>query len=83
MSEIVLDKVSKRFGRVRAVDAISFRADAGKFVVLLGPSGDVAGGDAPVDWGVVSAGTLMAVAPLSSRSCSFSASSCNRSCGRG
>jgi len=39
MSEIVLDKVSKRFGRVRAVDAMSFRAAAGKFVVLLGPSG--------------------------------------------
>jgi len=39
MSEIVLDKVSKRFGPVRAVDAMSFRAAAGKFVVLLGPSG--------------------------------------------
>jgi len=39
MSEIVLDKVSKRFGHVRAVDAMSFRAEAGKFVVLLGPSG--------------------------------------------
>ena len=39
MSEIVLDKVSKRFGQVRAVDAMSFRAEAGKFVVLLGPSG--------------------------------------------
>jgi sn-glycerol 3-phosphate transport system ATP-binding protein len=39
MSEIVLDKVSKRFGPVRAVDAMSFRAEAGKFVVLLGPSG--------------------------------------------
>jgi sn-glycerol 3-phosphate transport system ATP-binding protein len=39
MSEIVLEKVSKRFGQVRAVDAMSFRAAAGKFVVLLGPSG--------------------------------------------
>ena len=39
MSEIVLEKVSKRFGRVRAVDAMSFRAEPGKFVVLLGPSG--------------------------------------------
>jgi sn-glycerol 3-phosphate transport system ATP-binding protein len=39
MSEIVLEKVSKHFGRVRAVDAMSFRAAAGKFVVLLGPSG--------------------------------------------
>ena len=39
MSEIVLENVSKRFGRVRAVDAMSFRAAAGKFVELLGPSG--------------------------------------------
>ena len=39
MSEIALEKVSKRFGPVRAVDAMSFRAAAGKFVVLLGPSG--------------------------------------------
>ncbi|HTP95899.1 MAG TPA: ABC transporter ATP-binding protein [Burkholderiales bacterium] len=39
MSEIVLDRVTKRFGRVTAVDDVSFRADAGKFVVLLGPSG--------------------------------------------
>src|SRR5438105_15925541 len=39
VSEIVLDKVSKRFGRVKAVDDVSFRAATGKFVVLLGPSG--------------------------------------------
>ena len=39
VSEIVLDRVTKRFGRVTAVDDVSFRADAGKFVVLLGPSG--------------------------------------------
>jgi sn-glycerol 3-phosphate transport system ATP-binding protein len=39
LSEIVLDKVSKRFGRVKAVDGVSFRAEPGKFVVLLGPSG--------------------------------------------
>ena len=39
MSEIVLDKVTKRFGRVKAVDEVSFRAESGKFVVLLGPSG--------------------------------------------
>ena len=39
MSEIVLEKVTKRFGRVKAVDAVSFRAEKGKFVVLLGPSG--------------------------------------------
>ena len=39
MSEIVLERVTKRFGRVTAVDGVSFRAEAGKFVVLLGPSG--------------------------------------------
>ena len=39
MSEIVLEKVTKRFGRVTAVDGVSFRAESGKFVVLLGPSG--------------------------------------------
>ncbi len=39
MSEIVLEKVTKRFGRVTAVDDVSFRAESGKFVVLLGPSG--------------------------------------------
>ncbi|MGZ5114429.1 MAG: ABC transporter ATP-binding protein [Usitatibacter sp.] len=39
MSEIVLEKVTKRFGRVKAVDDVSFRAESGKFVVLLGPSG--------------------------------------------
>jgi sn-glycerol 3-phosphate transport system ATP-binding protein len=39
MSDIVLEEVSKRFGRVRAVEDMSFRAESGKFVVLLGPSG--------------------------------------------
>ena len=39
MSEIVLEKVTKAYGRVKAVDDVSFRAEAGKFVVLLGPSG--------------------------------------------
>ncbi|MBL0142387.1 MAG: ABC transporter ATP-binding protein [Betaproteobacteria bacterium] len=39
MSEIVLEKVTKRFGRVAAVDCVSFRVESGKFVVLLGPSG--------------------------------------------
>ncbi|MEX2240513.1 MAG: ABC transporter ATP-binding protein [Burkholderiales bacterium] len=39
MSEIVLEGVSKHYGAVRAVDGVSFRAAAGKFLVLLGPSG--------------------------------------------
>jgi sn-glycerol 3-phosphate transport system ATP-binding protein len=36
---IVLEGVTKRFGAVTAVDRVSFRAEKGKFVVLLGPSG--------------------------------------------
>jgi sn-glycerol 3-phosphate transport system ATP-binding protein len=39
VSEIVLEGVTKRFGAVTAVDNVSFRAEKGKFVVLLGPSG--------------------------------------------
>jgi sn-glycerol 3-phosphate transport system ATP-binding protein len=39
MSEIVLEGVTKRFGRVTAVESVSFRAEPGRFVVLLGPSG--------------------------------------------
>jgi sn-glycerol 3-phosphate transport system ATP-binding protein len=39
VSEIVLEKVTKRFGALKAVDAVSFRAEKGRFVVLLGPSG--------------------------------------------
>jgi len=39
VSEIVLENVTKRFGRVSAVDGVSFRVQSGKFVVLLGPSG--------------------------------------------
>jgi sn-glycerol 3-phosphate transport system ATP-binding protein len=37
--EIVVEKVTKRFGSVSAVESVSFRAQTGKFVVLLGPSG--------------------------------------------
>jgi len=39
LSEIVLEGVTKRFGGMAAVDDVSFRAERGKFVVLLGPSG--------------------------------------------
>jgi len=39
MAEIVLEEVSKHYGKVRAVDGVSLRAAAGKFLVLLGPSG--------------------------------------------
>ncbi len=39
MSAIRLENVSKHWDCIRAVDAVSFSADAGSFVVLLGPSG--------------------------------------------
>src|SRR4051812_33684043 len=39
MSEIVLEGVTKRFGALAAVDGVSFRAEKGRFVVMLGPSG--------------------------------------------
>ncbi|HEU4645748.1 MAG TPA: ABC transporter ATP-binding protein [Burkholderiales bacterium] len=39
MSEIVLQEVSKHYGKVRAVDGVSLRAASGQFLVLLGPSG--------------------------------------------
>ncbi len=39
MSEIVLESVTKRFGRVTAVDSLSCRVRSGEFMVLLGPSG--------------------------------------------
>ncbi len=39
MSEITLERVSKHWGQIRAVDDVSFTADEGRFLVLLGPSG--------------------------------------------
>jgi sn-glycerol 3-phosphate transport system ATP-binding protein len=39
MSAITLDRVSKNWGSMRAVDGISLTADEGSLLVLLGPSG--------------------------------------------
>ncbi|HUP29798.1 MAG TPA: ABC transporter ATP-binding protein, partial [Usitatibacter sp.] len=39
MSSIRLEGIAKHWGESRALDGISFPADAGSFVVLLGPSG--------------------------------------------
>ncbi len=36
---VVFDRVSKRYGEVTAVDAVSFTVNAGELVTLLGPSG--------------------------------------------
>ena len=39
MVEVVLEEVTKRFGKVVAVDHVSLRFEDGRFTVLLGPSG--------------------------------------------
>lgn len=39
MADIVLDRLSKRFGPVSAVDRLSLTVKDGEFVVLLGPTG--------------------------------------------
>ena len=39
MSFVALDQVSRHWGPTKAVDNISFVAEAGRFLVLLGPSG--------------------------------------------
>jgi multiple sugar transport system ATP-binding protein len=39
MSEIVLDRIGKRFGAIQAVANLSLEIDDGSFVVLLGPTG--------------------------------------------
>ena len=39
MTEISLDRVSKRFGSVEVIRDLSLEIDAGEFVVFLGPSG--------------------------------------------
>src|ERR1700719_3786726 len=36
---LLLDKVVKTYGRIRAVDGVSLRAHAGEFIALLGPNG--------------------------------------------
>src|SRR6516162_9830970 len=39
MARLELDRVSKRYGEVRAVDDFTLYVAEGEFVVLLGPSG--------------------------------------------
>jgi ABC-2 type transport system ATP-binding protein len=36
---LVLDNVVKTYGPIRAVDGVSFKAEAGEFIALLGPNG--------------------------------------------
>ncbi len=39
MAEVILDGITKRFGKTRAVDGITMTIPNGAFVVLLGPTG--------------------------------------------
>src|SRR5438034_5852862 len=39
MAEIIVDRVTKRFGDVTAIDDVSLTIPSGEFVVLLGPTG--------------------------------------------
>ena len=39
MAELILERVSKRFGKTQAVSGMSLRVEDGEFVVLLGPTG--------------------------------------------
>lgn len=39
MATVLIDRVTKRFGRVRAVDGVTLEVRDGEFMVLLGPSG--------------------------------------------
>src|ERR1700740_539133 len=39
MSNVVLEKVSRRFGDFTAVSGVDLRVNEGEFVTLLGPSG--------------------------------------------
>ncbi|GFP28521.1 hypothetical protein HKBW3S33_01936, partial [Candidatus Hakubella thermalkaliphila] len=39
MGEVVLEGVSKYFGKIKAVDNLTLKVEDGEFLVLLGPSG--------------------------------------------
>jgi multiple sugar transport system ATP-binding protein len=75
MGEIVLDKVSKRFGKVAAVDALDLVIDEGEFVSILGPSGCgkttllrmLAGLDQPSDGQISIGGRVVNNVPPSKR----------------
>jgi iron(III) transport system ATP-binding protein len=68
MSEITVERLTKRFGETVALDAVSLNLDAGSFTALLGPSGCgkttllrlIAGFEAPSEGSVRFGGELIA-----------------------
>ncbi|CAB3802565.1 ABC transporter ATP-binding protein [Pararobbsia alpina] len=79
MAEIQLQRVSKRFGPILAVDALSIDVRDGEFVVLLGPSGAgktttlrlIAGLERPDEGDVLIGGELATAVHPSDRDVAF------------
>jgi sn-glycerol 3-phosphate transport system ATP-binding protein len=79
VSAIDLENVAKHWGESRALDGITFNADAGSFVVLLGPSGCgksttlrlIAGLDTPTSGTIRIAGRDVTSLPPSKRGISM------------
>ena len=79
MSSIQLQNISRNWGEAKALDGITFEADAGSFVVLLGPSGCgksttlrlIAGLDAPTSGTIHIAGLDVTALPPSKRGISM------------
>ncbi len=75
MGEIILDKVSKHFGKIAAVDALDLVINEGEFVSILGPSGCgkttllrmLAGLEQPSDGSISIAGRVVNNVPPSKR----------------
>lgn len=79
MAEIALQKISKRFGSIDAVNEISLTIDDGEFIVLLGPTGAgktttlrlVAGLEIPDSGSIRIAGEDVTALPIASRDVAF------------
>jgi multiple sugar transport system ATP-binding protein len=79
MSEIVLDRIGKRFGAIQAVANLSLEINDGSFVVLLGPTGAgktttlrlVAGLESPDEGRVVIGGRDVTRLPPAERDVAF------------
>jgi multiple sugar transport system ATP-binding protein len=79
MAEVVLENISKRFGRTHAISDLSLTIADGEFVVLLGPTGAgktttlrlVAGLEAPDNGRLLIGGNDMTRAPIADHDVAF------------